>query len=133
MVFRNVIINIALIIFSGIIYLFYGKYFTNYYQETWPSIFLGVIIMFIMFFCNIMGFYVSIITIRKTFITFIIYGVFIISTFLVYKSVSIIVKILEDNKIISECSSILFIGIIIIIENILSYIIVKKIIVRIIK
>jgi hypothetical protein len=127
MVFRNIVINIGLIIFSGIVYLVYEKYFTNYYEETWPSIFLGIIIMFIIILCNIIGFYISITTIRKTFLTVIVYGIFVISTFLIYKSISIIVKILEDNKIISECSSIVFIGIIIIIENILSYLIVKKI------
>jgi hypothetical protein len=127
MVFRNIVINIGLIIFSGIVYLVYERYFTNFYEETWPSIFLGIIIMFIIILCNIIGFYISITTIRKTFLTVIVYGIFVISTFLIYKSISIIVKILEDNKIISECSSIVFIGIIIIIENILSYLIVKKI------
>jgi hypothetical protein len=61
-------------------------------------------------------------------LTLINYGLLIISTFLVYNGINIVVKILEDNKIISECSSIVFIGIIVMIENISSYVIVKKII-----
>jgi hypothetical protein len=90
--------------------------------------FLGLIIIFIIFFCNIIGFYLSIINIRKTYWTIIVYGILIVSTFLVYSGVNNIVKILVNTKIISECSSVVFIGIIIIIENIVSGIIINKII-----
>jgi hypothetical protein len=38
----------------------------------------------------------------------------------VFAIINIVVKTLENKNIISECSSILFLGIIIIIENILS-------------
>jgi hypothetical protein len=69
----------------------------------------------------------SIVSIQKTLLTIIIYGLFIISTICVYKLIGDIVNILENKKIISECSSIIFIGIIMMLENTVSYYIVKKI------
>ena len=130
MISKNILINIGLLILSGIIYLFYEKFFTNHYIENWPSIFLGIIIICIIVFCNIMGFYSSIMNIRKIYLTIIIYCILIISTFLVYNGISIIVNILENNKIISECSSIVFIGVIIVTENIISNILVNTIIIK---
>jgi hypothetical protein len=65
---------------------------------------------------------------RKIYITLINYGVFIISTILTYKLISYAIKLLENNKIISECSSIVDILILMVMENIFSYLIVKKII-----
>ena len=119
MISKNILINIGLLILSGIIYLFYEKFFTNHYIENWPSIFLGIIIICIIVFCNIMGFYSSIMNIRKIYLTI-----------LVYNGISIIVNILENNKIISECSSIVFIGVIIVTENIISNILVNTIIIK---
>jgi hypothetical protein len=124
-VIKNVCINIGLLILSAILYLFYEKYFTEHYIDRWPSIFLGIIIIFIIVFSNIIGLLLSITKIQMTILTIINYALFIISTTLVYNIINIIVKTLEDKNIISECSSILFIGIIIVIENILSNYIVR--------
>jgi hypothetical protein len=59
-------------------------------------------------------------------LTIIIYGLLILSIILVYRFINIIIEILENKKIISECSSIIFIEIIMIIENILAYYIIKN-------
>jgi 4-amino-4-deoxy-L-arabinose transferase-like glycosyltransferase len=124
-ILKNVIINIVLIIFSGIIYLLYEKYLTDMYKENDPTIFLGIIVIFGITFFNLYGFIFSITSIQKTLLTVIIYGLFMVSTIIIYNSIGGIVKILETKKIISECSSITFIGIIVILENIISYYIVK--------
>jgi hypothetical protein len=127
MYIKNGIINILLLIFSGIIYLLYYKYITGLYVDNWPPIFLGIVVIFIIIFCNMIGLLLSIIRIKKTYLTIIVYMLLIISTIFVYSFISVIVKTLENKKIISECSSIIFIGIIMIIENIMSYYIIKKI------
>jgi hypothetical protein len=124
-IFKNIIINIVLIIFSGIIYLFYVKYLTDMYQENNPTIFLGIIVMFGITFYNLYGFIFSILSIQKSLLTVMIYGLFIISTIIIHNSISGIVNILETKQIISECSSITFIGIILILENTISYYIAK--------
>jgi hypothetical protein len=116
-ILKNVVVNIILILFSGIIYLFY--------KENASAIFVGIIVMFGITFFNLYGFIFSIILIQKTSLTVIIYGLFIISTIIIHNSISGIVNILETKQIISECSSITFIGIILILENIISYYIVK--------
>jgi hypothetical protein len=125
---KNISINIGLIIFSGIIYLFYEKIFDSVFVEQWPSKFTGIIVMFGIFVFNIVGISLSIINIKKIYLTLINYGLIIVSTVLIYNLINILGKTLENNKIISECSSILLIGIIMAIENIFSYIIAKKII-----
>jgi hypothetical protein len=125
---KNISINIGLIIFSGIIYLFYEKIFDSLFVERWPSMFTGIIVMFGIFVFNIVGISLSIINIKKIYLTLINYGLLIVSTVLIYNLINILGKTLENNKIVSECSSILLIGIIMAIENIFSYIIAKKII-----
>jgi hypothetical protein len=59
--------------------------------------------------------------------TLINYGAFIISTILTFKLISFFVNLLENNKIISECSSIVYIVILIVLKNVFSYIIVKMV------
>jgi hypothetical protein len=103
----------------------YEKIFDKIYAERWPSLFIGIIIMFYMLFSNFIGLLFSIIYSKKLYMTLLNYGIFIISTIITYNLISIIVKLLENNKIISECSSIVFILILIIVENIFSYLIVK--------
>jgi quinol-cytochrome oxidoreductase complex cytochrome b subunit len=125
MTIKNICINIGLLIVSAILYIFYEKYFTELYINRWPSIFLGVIIIFIIIFSNAIGLLLSIIKIQTTVFTIVNYVLLIISTILIYNIINIIVKTLENKNIISECSSILFIGIIIVLENIISNYIVK--------
>jgi hypothetical protein len=125
MIIKNICINIGLLILSAILYIFYEKYFTELYIDRWPPIFLGIVVIFIITFSNIIGLLLSITKVKMTVFTIINYVLFIISTVLVYNIINIIVKTLEDKNIISECSSILFIGIIIVIENIISNYIVR--------
>jgi hypothetical protein len=117
---KNICINSVLLIVSAIIYIFYEKYFTGYYVDRWPPIFLGVVVVFSILFSNITGLISSIIKIQTAGFAIINYVLLIISTIVVYKAINAIAKILEDKRIISECSSILLLGIIIVIENILS-------------
>jgi uncharacterized membrane protein YgdD (TMEM256/DUF423 family) len=125
---KNILLYIGLIIFSGIIYLFYEKLFNNLGIEQWHSIFIGIVVMLGIWFFNFVGIILSILKINKIYLTLIIYGLFMVLTILTYNIVNIIGKILEDNKYISDCSSILLIGIMMIIENLFSYIVVKIII-----
>ncbi|AEF83669.1 hypothetical protein TREPR_3431 [Treponema primitia ZAS-2] len=120
MILKNICINSVLLIASAIIYLFYEKYFTEFYIDSWPSIFLGVVVVFIILFSNITGLLSSIIKIQTTGFTIINYMLLIISTIVIYKTINIIAKILEDKKIVSECSIILLLGILIVIENVIS-------------
>jgi hypothetical protein len=122
---KNVFINICLIILSGIIFILYEKIFNKIYIGKWPSLFVGIIIMFYILFSNFIGLIFSIIYSKKVYMTLINYGGFMISTISTFKLINFCVNLLEDNKIISECSSIIYILILIVLENIFSYIIVK--------
>ena len=62
---------------------------------------------------------------KKLYMTLLNYGIFIISTIITYNLINIIVKILVNNKFISDCSITVYILILIIVENIFSYLIVK--------
>ena len=125
---KNILIYIGLIMLSGIIYLFYEKMFNVSYGEQWPSIIGIILTLGILLYNNIVGIILSITKITRIRLIFIVYGLFMTSTILTYYYGNIIAKILENNNIISECSSILLVGIIMIIENLLSFIIVKIII-----
>jgi hypothetical protein len=124
---KNIVINIGFIILSGISFMFYEKIFDKLYIEKWPSLFIGIIIMFYILFTNFVGLIFSVLYSKKLYITLINYGVFVVSTIITYNLISIIVKLLENNNIISECSSIVYILILMLLENIFSYLIVKVI------
>jgi hypothetical protein len=109
-------------------YLFYEKFFNKIYLKGLPTVFSVIIVMIGIWFSNFIGMTLLITKIVKTYLTIITSILFIVSTILIYTLTNIIAKILEENKIISECSSILLIGIVIIVENILSYIIAKRIV-----
>jgi hypothetical protein len=122
---KNIFMNIGLIILSGIMYILYEKISNKIYMEKQQTLFVGIITMFCIIFSNFIGLIFSIIHSEKTYVTLINYGGFIISTILTFKVISFCVNLLESNKIISECSSIIYILIIIVLENIFSYLIVK--------
>jgi hypothetical protein len=124
---KNVFMNIGLIILSGIIFILYEKIFDKIYMGKWPSLFVGIITMFYILFSNFIGLVFSIMYSKRAYMTIINYGALIISTILTFKLISFCVSILENNKIISECSSIIYILILLILENIFSYLIVKRI------
>jgi hypothetical protein len=125
---KNIIINVALIIVSGIIYIFYERLFNKIYLKGRTAVFSVIIVMIGIWFSNFVGITLAITKIVKTYLAIITSILFIVSTILTYTLINIIEKILEENKIITECSSILLIRILIIIENILSYIIAKRIV-----
>jgi hypothetical protein len=124
---KNMAINIGLIILSGILFMFYEKVFDKLYTEKWPSLFIGIIIMFYILFTNFVGLIFTILYSKKLYITLINYSVFMVSTIITYNLISIIVKLLVNNNIISECSSIVYILLLMLLENIFSYLIVKVI------
>ncbi|MDR1302210.1 MAG: hypothetical protein LBK43_07040 [Treponema sp.] len=124
---KNIVINICLIILSGILFIFYEKIFDKIYTEKWPSVFIGIIIMFYILFTNFIGLIFSIICSNKLYITLINYGVFILATIIIYNLISSIVNFLENTNILSECSSIIYILILMMVENIFSYLMVKVI------
>ena len=126
--YRNIFINIGLIIFSGLLFLLYEKLFNKIYSGIWPSMFLGIIVMLYILFSNFIGILLSTIYSKRVYLTLIIYGLFIVSTVIIYNLINITVNLLVNKKIISECSSIIFIAILIIIENIVAYLISKNII-----
>jgi hypothetical protein len=122
---KNIVINIGLIILSGILFIFYEKIFDKIYTEKWPSLFIGIIIMFYIVFMNFIGIIFSIIYSKKLYMTLINYGIFIVSTIMTYNLITFIIRLLENNDIISECSSIIYLLIVMMLENIVSYLIVK--------
>ncbi|MDR1030142.1 MAG: hypothetical protein LBL76_04650 [Treponema sp.] len=122
---KNIVINICLINLSGILFIFYEKIFDKIYTGKWPSLFIGIIIMFYILFMNFIGLIFSIICSKKLYITLINYGVFIIATIITYNLISSIVNFLENTNILSECSSIIYLLILMMVENIFSYLIVK--------
>jgi hypothetical protein len=122
---KNIFTNIGLIMLSGILFIFYEKTFDRIYTEKWPSLFIGIIIMFYILFMNFVGIIFSIIYSKKLYKTLINYGVFIVSTIMTYKLITFIIRLLENNNIISECSSIIYLLILMMLENIFSYLIVK--------
>jgi hypothetical protein len=117
--------NAGLIILSGIMYILYEKIFDKIFVEKWPTLFVGITAMFCILFSNFIRLIFSIIHSQKAYMTLINYMAFIISTILTFKLISFCVNILENNKIISECSGIIYILILIVLENVFSYIIVK--------
>jgi hypothetical protein len=122
---KNIIVNIGLIIISGILYIVFEKIVEKIYVERWPSPIIGIIAMFYILFSNFIGLIFSIIYSKKLHIAFLNYCIFTISTIIIYNLIDIIVILLKNNKIISMSSSIINILILIIVENIFSYLIVK--------
>ncbi|MDR2797672.1 MAG: hypothetical protein LBB80_04950 [Treponema sp.] len=127
-IIKNIIISILSILFSGILYLVYYKIIGNMDIKQWYSIFVILLNCFLVIFSNLFGLILSILNIKnvKSQISYMV--IIIISTIIVYNLINIIGNLLVKYKIISECSIILLFGIIIIIENIVSLILIKGLI-----
>jgi uncharacterized membrane protein YgdD (TMEM256/DUF423 family) len=124
---RNVLMYMGLLIFSGMIYLFYTKVFSDLDIEQWHSIPIALFVIFGILFFNFVGIILSIIKIIKINFALLAYGILMVSTILTYNLMSFIEKML-DNKIGIHIPGVLLLGIIMVIENLLSYYIIKKII-----
>ena len=124
---RNVLMYIGLLIFSGMIYLFYTKVFYDLDIEQWHSIPLALLVIFGILFFNFVGIIFSIIKITIINFSLLAYGILMVSTLLIYNIISFIEKML-DNKINIHIPGVLLLGIIMVIENLLSYYIIKEII-----
>ena len=124
---KNVLMHIGLFIFSGIIYLLYKKIFNDLDIKQWHSISLALLVIFEILFCNLIGILLSIMKITKIHFTVLTYGILMVSTILTYNLITFIEKIL-NNKINIHIPGVLLLVLIMFIENILSYFIVKKII-----
>ena len=123
---KNIFLCIGLIIITGLIFTFYEIFLTGRYpiKITYDAL-VGIIVIFMLLFYNLLGYIQLIINANKIYIIIIFHIIFIVSTILVYKITNYCVNVLIAKDIISECSSILFILIIMIIENIISYILIK--------
>ena len=129
--FKNILTYILLLIISGIMYFFYliiSKK-TNVHQIY--SISTIIQFYFLIVFANIVGIIYSIINIKKVKIQIIYFGVILLSTLLIKELMSIIVNDLITNNNITVSTVILFNGILIIVENIISIIIIKIILKRV--
>jgi hypothetical protein len=124
---RNVLMYIGLLIFSGMIYLFYAKVFNDLDIEQWHSIPLALLVIFGILFFNFVGIILSIIKVTKINFALLAYCLLMVSTILTYNLMSFIEKVL-DNKINIHIPGVLLLGIIMVIENLLSYYVIKKII-----
>nr|AGS54106.1 hypothetical protein [uncultured bacterium contig00021] len=129
---KNIFLNIGLLILSGILFIIYEKLFNKIYVERWPSIFIGVIIIFYILFVNFIGLVYSIIYSKRLFITLLSYIVFIISTIIIYNLITnTSLGLLESNYgIFQYIPKIFFVLALITVGNIISYLIVKYIIKR---
>ena len=122
---KNIRINIVLLILSGIIYVFYQIFKYNNAYDFRSVIFIGISIILIVLFFNFFGYLFSIGNINNIYLSIICHSLFIISTILTFMLIAYIVDTLENKEIISECSIIIYFGIIMGVENIFSYFIAK--------
>ena len=119
---KNVFINIGLLILSGILFMIYEKIFNNIF-----SLSIGIIIVFYILFTNFIGIVFSIKYSKKIFVILINYCAFIVSTIITYNFLSITIELLEKNNIIPHYSGSIYLLILILVENIFSYLITKRI------
>jgi len=122
---KNIFTYILLLIIAGIIYLLYYIIVEKIDINQWHSIFVMVIFCSLIVFSNISGFIYSIKKVNRTIILSVYFGMMVISTLLVQTLINIAVNILIKNNVFAECSVILFYGILIIVENIVSIIVIK--------
>ena len=129
---RNIFIYISLIIITGIVSTFYEIFFTGRYSNSisYDSLMVGILIIIILLFFNLLGYIHAILNINKIYLIIMIHGIFIVSTILMYKLISYCVNTLIEKGIMEEFPNILFLGIIIIMENIISYFSIKVFTVR---
>ena len=123
---RNIFVYISLIIITGLICSFYEIFIKERYSNgiSYESL-VGIFVIFILLFFNLFGYIQAIININKIYLMIISHGIFIGSTIMVFKLIDYFVTIFIKNGIVSECSSIVFFGIIMIMENVISYGLIK--------
>jgi hypothetical protein len=126
-ILKNIIISVLSILFSGILYLMYYQVLGKMNMNQWNSIFVIALNCFIIIFSNILGLILSIVNNKNIKIHIIYMVIIIISTIIIRNLINTIGNTLVKYKLVSECSIILLFCIIIIIENIISLIIVKRI------
>jgi hypothetical protein len=120
---RNIFVYIGLIIITGLIYAIIIK--ERYSNGILYNSLMGIIIILIFFFLNLFGSIQAIITMDKFYLMIISHVVFVGSTIMVIKFIAYLEKILKKKEIISEYLGIVLFGILIIIENIISYGLIK--------
>ena len=120
---KNILLNIGLLALSGIVYILYRNNFNVMYMTKWPAFFLELlIIMFYILSLNLIGILFSIKYSKRIYITIMNYILFIISTVLTFYLLSSNIKFMEKIRINLGH---LFIVFYLILENILTYLIVK--------
>jgi hypothetical protein len=126
-IFRNLIINTLLIVLSGIIYILFQRILFNIGINQWNSIFRIIIFCSFIIFSNIAGIILSIININKIIIQIAFLGVIIISTVVIQYLTNIIWDLFVRYNSINALQYYFRLGIVIIIENIISTVIIKRV------
>jgi hypothetical protein len=124
---KNIFAYIGLLIITGMICTIYAIRNSNILS--YDSL-VGILVIFILLFFNLFGYIQAVININKIYLIIISHVIFIVSTILIFKLTNYCVNILIGKEIISECSSIIFWGIIMIMENIISYGLIKTYIIK---
>ena len=122
---KNIFTYILLLIISGVVYSIYYKIMERIGVIQYFSIFAIIPFCFLIVFSNIIGIIYSIINIKKVKTQIIYFGIILISILLLKELVSIIVNNLIKNNSITDSLIILFNGILIIVENIISMVTIK--------
>jgi hypothetical protein len=122
---KNIFTYILLLIISGIMYSIYYKIMERIDMIQYFSISAIMLFCLLIAFSNIIGIIYSTIKIKKVKIQIIYFVIILISTLLLKELVSIIVDSLIKSNNITDSSIILFNGILIILENIVSLVTIK--------
>jgi hypothetical protein len=133
LIIKNIYIYICLFIITMLIFIFYRIFIKEeHLNKILNETLMGI---FILLFSNIFGYILAIINIKRIYLIIISHGIFIGSTFLVSKLIDYFINILIEKRIISGYSITVFFDIIgligiMIIENIISYYILKIYIIK---
>jgi hypothetical protein len=122
---KNIFTYILLLIISGIMYSIYYKIMERIDVIQYFSISAIIFFCLLIIISNIIGIIYSIMNIKKVEIQIIYFGIILISTLLLKELMSIIVNSLIKNNNITDSSIILFNGLLIIVENVISMVTIK--------
>ena len=125
---KNIFVIFGLMILSAIICIFYRKLFYNLLISKWSLISIGIIVIIAILFLNYIGLLFIVFNAKNIYLTVISYGIIMVSTLFTYNMIIGVEKLLKNKEIVIQYSSPMLLGLLILIGNICSYIIAKKII-----
>ena len=124
---KTIFVIFGLMILSVIACILYWKLFHNLLISKWSLISIGIIVMVAIFFLNFVGLLFLIFNPKNIYLTVISYGIIMVSTLLTYNIIIGVEKLLRNKEIVISYSSPILFALMVIIENICSYIIANKI------